>query len=928
MLSLAYANRMEVLLEPLATRISQAQADDPFSPVELIVPNRSIAQFIRLHVAERLGVAANLEFHFLRRFFVKAVEGEGQAKILDARALQLLIFHQIKDPARLDDPVLDPVRGYLELGDEPEEWARRALQLAGHLARLFEEYALHRRGLIEGWFKGRLLNEPTHLHAERWQRALWLRLFNAEGRLRQQPQWSLLPDAVLRRTPFSLNVPPQAHLIGFSYLAPVYAELLSHASLGMELCVYTLNPCLEFWEDVDAGIEARRDGWARHRQRVLNLDGQDPFELDQPTDTPALRLWGRPGREFVRLLNELTDCDFIPLFVDPQLGARPSARARGPLLLHALQREILRRAPERPAVEPGEGVEEDDSVRFLACPSVRREAEIVADQIWSLISEDDVEGGDLRFHEIAVLVTQRDREVYLTHLEAAFQERYHIPLNVIDRPLSSSSRVIEAIHRLLALPLGALSVGEVLPLLTHPAVLSHADIDAARWRRWCEGLNIRFGADAAALEGTYIEGDVYHWDQGLRRLALGAFMVGEAFGELRPFEAPSGAWLPFDTPPDAALDVTRFIDRARALISDAQACRAARLPLAEWSMLLSRLTRAYITPRTVEDERALDRGLRALEALAEIDLDGAPIDFETAQTLANAQLNALESHRGQHQADGVVIAALEPMRAVPYRVIFAVGMGEGVFPKTSHDDPLDLRRARRRAGDVTPSERDRYLFLETLLSARERLYLSYVNVDPRTGEPLEPSALIRELQYILRGHVDREALSRMTVTWPRSVYDPRCYPSLDPDADPALESVSAAGLLGAQAAALRADLERRLGRRPPEHEALLRPLSPATTRALAPLLQIVAPPQEEPQPGRLELPLVALEHFLRSPLQGAARFVLGLDDEGVNLLDDAEDEPLSPASRARFMALRAAFWAGGGDAAAAAAAWRAGFARH
>ena len=65
------------------------------------------------------------------------------------------------------------------------------------------------------------------------------------------------------------------------------------------------------------------------------------------------------------------------------------------------------------------------------------------------------------------------------------------------------------------------------------------------------------------------------------------------------------------------------------------------------------------------------------------------------------------------------MSSLLPMRAVPFRAVFVLGLGEGEFPAREREDPLDLRRARRVPGDVSPAERDRYLFLEALLSARE-----------------------------------------------------------------------------------------------------------------------------------------------------------------------------------------------------------------
>ncbi len=82
-------------------------------------------------------------------------------------------------------------------------------------------------------------------------------------------------------------------------------------------------------------------------------------------------------------------------------------------------------------------------------------------------------------------------------------------------------------------------------------------------------------------------------------------------------------------------------------------------------------------------------------------------------------------------------------------MVFVLGLGEGRFPARDMRNPLDLRGARRLPGDVTARERDQYMFLETLISTQERLYLSYVSRDSQTGESIEPSSVIKELQFML-----------------------------------------------------------------------------------------------------------------------------------------------------------------------------------
>ncbi|MFM8359137.1 MAG: exodeoxyribonuclease V subunit gamma, partial [Verrucomicrobiota bacterium] len=99
---------------------------------------------------------------------------------------------------------------------------------------------------------------------------------------------------------------------------------------------------------------------------------------------------------------------------------------------------------------------------------------------------------------------------------------------------------------------------------------------------------------------------------------------------------------------------------------------------------------------------------------------------------------------------------LKPMRSIPARVICLLGMDDGAFPRRREPAGFDLIAARPQPGDASREADDRYLFLETLISARDRLYLSYVGQSERDNSPRPPSVVVSELLDCL---VDSEASS-------------------------------------------------------------------------------------------------------------------------------------------------------------------------
>jgi exodeoxyribonuclease V gamma subunit len=80
-------------------------------------------------------------------------------------------------------------------------------------------------------------------------------------------------------------------------------------------------------------------------------------------------------------------------------------------------------------------------------------------------------------------------------------------------------------------------------------------------------------------------------------------------------------------------------------------------------------------------------------------------------------------------------------------------MNDNAFPRTDRHLSFDLMAKHPRLGDRSLRADDRYLFLETLLSARERLHISFLGQSIRDNSEAPPSVLVSELlDYISQGY--------------------------------------------------------------------------------------------------------------------------------------------------------------------------------
>ena len=951
MIELVYSNRTERLLDDLADSLRQQRESGahPLDPVELVVPNRNMETWVRLGLAQAAGVAANLNFRRIERFIgeIVAETCPGEFKPVNLDTVEAAVLATLLNRDIIGEPELKPVRKYLESTGQPANIPPRAdsfedrsafdkhltadgadirrVQLASRIAALFQEYTFSRPEMIAAWREGGSekqaygepggFGSPGHPFADpsaadptlastvAWQRALWRAVFGRGGVLEKNPpedggRWATLDLLALDDDLFKkineIGLPP-VHIFGVSYVARLFQHLFARLGEAGTLRIYTLNPCAEFWEDVETDREYfhRLDRELERRSTRVwagtgETEDEDPFGLFE-ADTPALRFWGRPGREHVRLLGELTDCDFTGAFADP--GGNGG-------LLHQLQRDILLREPERTLER-----EPDETIKLVAAPSVRREVEWVADEIWKLMRDDQPSAHrqPLRFSDIAVIVNSAERDLYLPQIETVFAACQGLPGSVSDLPGTAGSRLIEAMSLLLKLPFGRFSRAEMLAMISHPAVIGRFDdLSPDELASRAEALGIVYGADHSDHSGTYIDEDVFNWDQGIRRLALGAFMTGDKSGDERVFETSGGRWLVEEVSGSAVSPAARFGLLTRALIADARFVRKHKMTFTDWARFYAVQIDAYLHIENGADERDRLRLLRSLSRLEAMDL-GYKVSGRVAAEIASRAIESLSGSRGQYLAEGVVVSSFLPMRAIPFRVVFVLGLGEGLFPASGRRDALDLRAARRRAGDVDTSERDRYMFLETLLCTRERLYLSYVRRDEQTGDPLQPSAVVQELMHMLKhGYLGEEGVKSLRIEPPLRRFDEQ-FDDRETFLDEARVEAKVQKI--ARDWQTHAYLTAGPGI---ELDKIRRAAGP---EAWAKLSEMLALPGEAPAissvtatargyaldgEGAIEAPIAlslsALRRFLECPMQGWASAMLGLSELEEDLADREEED--------------------------------------
>jgi len=342
------------------------------------------------------------------------------------------------------------------------------------------------------------------------------------------------------------------------------------------------------------------------------------------------------------------------------------------------------------------------------------------------------------------------RQPYIEAVFGSAEGEKRFPFTIADRNIKNESRIADLFLEILELPGSRMEVSRVQAILESGPVrerfgFSEGDIEIIN--RWMEETGIRWG-----INGDYKSElglppfEENTWLAGIKRMLLGYAMSGdgyEFFNDVLPFDQIEG---------NVTIILGRFLSFIEVLISVIDETKISR-SLNDWSEFFQEIVESFFpdTPETEHDLEYLRGQIRTLSGIEAVSRYDKVISFSILKYFFRERFNNEMTGRGFIKG-GVTFCSMVPLRSIPFKIICILGMNDDLYPRKSVPPGFDLMSLEILPGDRNIRESDRYLFLETLLSARESLYLSYNGRSIRDNSELLPSSVLIELlDYVKKG---------------------------------------------------------------------------------------------------------------------------------------------------------------------------------
>ena len=687
MIKVCSSHTIHKLADKLADHLSKKRGDDPFSVQQVIVQNQDTARWLKLYLADKNDICAQIEF------------------ILPARWQYNMIRKVYPDLPRLLPSDIGPMTWSIyELLLHPEnsikpgavsEWLSRqkhqqkelsVFRFARQVASVFDQYLVYRPGMMLAWQNG---ESET---GEEWQADLW-RLLN--------DQWKKLEDKSLH-----LN----------------RAELIRDICDAIESGKYPVKEPLYLFNTGLLSSSVSNIVKALSAQSDIHIFSTDCTGSDDGSNI-LIDTLGDEQRKLKKLFASIgAQSEFIP--AEPFSGQSNLAKVKNAILSNG-RIEAL-------------GMP-DSSIRIHSCYHPVRELETLYQTLLGIFEDDP----DLKAED--VLVVTPDLSIYTPFIHGVFESGEEglpqIPWYVADQKYYQSRDIHKTAETLLGLADSRFETDAVLGFLSLESIRERycfSDYDLSLIRRWFSENQVYWGLNSEhRVETGEPKEDIHTIDSALKRGwlgLLGGVNPGDLFnGELLYTGINSGeqqeVWASLS-------EILRKLDHFR---KEAKSHKT----ISEWIEWLNESLRGLI-PEVAARGESWEKFIKTGHQISEeVSVTGATA---TIPFTLFRNLFLMQSESGKSGAAfftrGVIFSSMVPVRSLPFKVVALLGLNDDLFPRKPVHPDFDLMTSRPEPGERNRRDEDKNLFLESIMAAEKVHYCSFIGRNARSDEEIPPSSIL------------------------------------------------------------------------------------------------------------------------------------------------------------------------------------------
>lgn len=509
------------------------------------------------------------------------------------------------------------------------------------------------------------------------------------------------PQHILEKKP-EPKFPINLILFNLHHIPPLYKTFLDTLSSFWQTFHFFRSPTPLYWGDLlsDRAL-AKTD--LSFQNRNISASKRSDFEHLASDTNALLANFGTLGKStFLWLAEKETQ----ELFVPPEESST----------LSQIQSDIFSMLPSR-------ALEKDHSLEIHEASSIFQEITLLLENIKTTLGT-----GQILPEEILVLAS--DLNCYFPYIQFVFENK-ESPLgySISDLTALPHNHVLKTIDLFFTLVESRFEAETIKDLLLSEPIAKKQNFSSEEFSllsQIIEDMNIEWGFDQEMKKEILNIDSISQ--RGSWKFAFDHLLESLAFSssfEISKFEL-----------------LGNLISFLETLFTDLRKLKKREETLANWILILDELLQKYF----VESEE-LQFVLKEIHSFGFLAQQVTSLfSFPSIHALLKEIFMKKTFDKYVSKKPVIQFAGLSDGSSLETKVIYLLGMDEDSFPRKRLVRSLNHLKGDPDC-DHQPenSEKDRFFFLEALLSAKEKLVISYTGVSSSDGKPLAPSLCVQDL---------------------------------------------------------------------------------------------------------------------------------------------------------------------------------------
>ena len=717
MLNIYKSNKIEVITELLAKELI---INPPFitEKLDVAVPNYFLGKWLWDQITIRNQISALYEFKTISNYTEALLKN-----IFPAIDMGLWNFDSIKWGIIDSFEELNSYKESIPLSNWINKYLNNKKIIDGDIHNLtkkisnnFIEYLIFRPEMIANWHRHELnsRNLFNNLNTnEYWQPILYKLL---EKKISERPPCLYMIDVInnIKKIGNEKNIiPRQIYIISDNNLSRLHVSFYSKLAEFTKVNLYLLSAGDNLWN------------------RINSLEGEVDFNSIESkfnlNNSNIEKIFGKFGANYQKLIEETSNIENIKInnnsiYIDPTFSFTSEKDIP---LINQIQKRLIDNSQDDFMIN-----EKDDSIIFREHFNQLSQLEYVRNKVIEILETCD----DVKYSDIAIVSPQTSLiKPYLRYIfNNELINGQKLPYLFLEENYEDSSNVYNFLLDIIELANEKITLEKIEYFLSKKVNQNIFDFDIAEKNEIILILNevgFHWGLDTNERLGE--EKNTLEWC--INRITLG-LVYDEEF-------SLNNSNLKSFTPKNSSLDLNKWV---KILVQLKQYINLLRgsFNYSDWVKRIK-----FILNKIRNFNENFNSDIHEINRILDNYLISSTSDqvivLNVFREILITCINKL-NYRNQSYINKILVSDIEKVRLIPRKIIFLINMNSIYYPRLSSNENINLLTKKYLLGDPSSFDREKYFFLELLISCRKQLIVSWVNND-KDNQILDISFPIKEL---------------------------------------------------------------------------------------------------------------------------------------------------------------------------------------